>query len=105
MHRIVLARFERLSHEGERDATLSSERSNRCETLLNITCAEMNRIIDEHHADIAETARRLLLQAAERQEEVRRRMDGLHPGDAIRADSVKAIEFAHDSQRPLAVAS
>ena len=104
MHRIVLARFEHLSLEAERDAALS-ERSNRCETLLNITCAEMNRIIDEHHADIAETARRLFLQAAERQEEVRRRMDGLHPGDAIRADSVKAIEFAHDSQRPLAVAS
>lgn len=74
MHRIILAKFERLSHEAEADATLS-ERSNRCETLLNITCAEMNRVIDERHADIAEVARRLLLQATERQEEVRRRMD------------------------------
>ena len=70
MHRILLAKFEHLSLEAERDANSSSERSNRCETLLNITCAEMNRIIDDHHADIAAAARGLLVQATEQQEEV-----------------------------------
>lgn len=73
MHRTILAKFEHLSHEAERDATVS-DRLNRCETLLNITCAEVDRIIDEHRADIAEAARRLLLQATEQQEEVRRRV-------------------------------
>ncbi|GAA5981925.1 hypothetical protein JCM10908_004668 [Rhodotorula pacifica] len=73
MHRAVLARFQELSREAEHYASLL-DRLNRCDTLLNITSAEINRTIREYEVEVAEAVRVWLSHMVAQQEEVGVRM-------------------------------
>lgn len=69
MHCAILSRFKQLSGEGEVENKVP-ESLNRCETLLNITGAELNRIMGERKAALAAVTMQSLLRVSDQQEEV-----------------------------------
>lgn len=72
LHRSLLSLYIRLSRLSTSDPTASHEQIARCETLLNITSAEVVRVAVERTEDLAEAVRQWLDAQVSKHEQVRR---------------------------------
>ncbi|TNY23505.1 hypothetical protein DMC30DRAFT_347374 [Rhodotorula diobovata] len=70
LHRSLLSLYIRLSRVSTSDPTASHEQIARCETLLNITSAEMVRVAAERTEDLAEVVRQWLDAQVSKHEQV-----------------------------------
>ena len=72
MHRTLLSHYARLSSLSTSDLAQPLEPLGRCETLLNITSAEMARIAEERTEVLAEAVKSWLEAQVTQHEQVRR---------------------------------
>lgn len=72
LHRTLLVQYTRLSSLSTSETAPPLEQLGRCETLLNITCAEMARIADERTQVLAEAVESWLEAQVRKHEQVRR---------------------------------